>query len=333
MSAANEQQLIQQAAEWFAVLRDEAATDADRARWRDWLADPTHARAWQRVEAISQPFERVGPRLADPARRTLEHARGASRRRALRLLGAAGILFGTAYVARQQLPWRDWAYDVTLARAQVRTRVGEIHELDLPDGSRLTLNTASALDLDFSDSLRRIALREGELYVATAPDVRTPPRAFVVDTAHGRLTALGTRFSVRGMRAAIDVAVFEGAVRIAPADGGASVDLPAGRAARFNRAGVESIHAADPARASWSRGLLIADNQRLDTFVAELARYTEAPLEVAPEAAALRLVGVYRIARPRTDVPAALLALEDALPVRLETLAGGGVRLLPRAAR
>lgn len=336
-ASASERKLLDQAAQWFAVLRDESVTDADRARWREWLAArPEHAHAWQRVEAIGRPFEHIGrSRQIEPARQVLERlerARAASqsRRRALKLLGAGGVLFGAALLARQLAPWRDWAHDYAVARADYRTRVGEIRRLDLPDGSRLFINTASAVDLDYRRDLRRIVLREGEILVASAPDPRQSARPLVVDTAHGRLTALGTRFSVRSGREMAALSVFEGAVRVAPADGGPALDAPAGSQARVTRRRATLAGRADPAREGWSRGLLIADNQRLDDFLAELARHTPVPLAVAPDVAALRLVGVYRIADPALDVPRILVALEAALPVRASPTAAGGMRIEAR---
>ncbi len=63
---------------------------------------------------------------------------------------------------------------------------------------------------------------------------------------------------------------------------------------------------------------------------AELARHTPVPLAVAPDAGALRLVGVYRIADPALDVPRILAALEAALPVRVSPTAAGGMRIEAR---
>lgn len=55
--AAHERIIQREAAEWFAVLHDEQASEEQRRRWRTWIdADPAHARVWERVKAISQPF-------------------------------------------------------------------------------------------------------------------------------------------------------------------------------------------------------------------------------------------------------------------------------------
>ena len=328
---AHEGRILSQAAEWFAVLGDENTGDDERRRWHDWLAaDPAHARAWQRVEAISQPFLRAaGAGPAGAAHETLARAQQTGRRRTLRLLGFGGMAAGCGLLLRHTLPWQVWLHDYAVAHAAQRTAIGERRELRLEDGTRLALNTASAVDLDFGHRFRRIVLHRGEILVDSAPDRRSPARPLVVDTPSGRLTALGTRFAVRGDAAGSLVAVFQGTVRIAPAGGG-SIDLVAGRQARFTAAGVQADSHADPARESWLRGQLIADDMPLADFIAELARYTFVPIALDPRAARHRLVGVYSIADPGQDVPAILAALEQALPVRVQRTRAGGLFISSR---
>lgn len=329
---------LQQAAQWFATLRDESAGEADRQRWREWLAANTaHAQAWQRVEAIHQPFSQVAgpaqpdqPTRAQAARSALDAARQAPRRRALRLLGLAGLMMGTGALVRQQLPWREWVYARAAGTATHRTAIGEQRSLQLEDGTPLTLNTATAVDLDFDADWRRIVLRDGEVLVSSAPDPVRPPRPLVVDTPHGRLTALGTRFVVRSAERGTNVGVFEGTVRVAPAGTHTTHDLPAGQQTRFDAMRIEPEQPADLTRESWARGMLVADNTRLDTFVQELARYTPVKLQVAEAVAALRLVGVYRMAQPQQDLPQVLLALEQALPVRVRRTTPGSILIEAR---
>lgn len=322
---------LREAAEWFAVLQDEPVSDADRRRWREWVdADPAHARVWAQVQAIGQPFARAAEAAPPQALRdTLAHARAPGRRRALRLLGLGGMAVGAGLLARRTLPWQAWWHAHALAHADHRTPIGEQRRLTLPDGTRLHLNTATAVDLDFGRALRRIVLIEGEILVDSAPDDRMPSRALVVDSAGARLTALGTRFAVRGDARSGRVAVFEGAVRVT-ARNGASVDVPAGHQARFTADRAEPDGPADPARERWAHGQLVADDLPLEAFVAELSRYTAVPITLAPAAARLRLVGVYPIDRPGRDVPMILAALERVLPVRVQRTPAGGLYIEAR---
>lgn len=326
-----EQIVLEQAAEWFAALRDENAADADWRRWREWLsADPEHARAWQRVEGIGLPFRQAAGAAAS-ASETLAKARGAGRRRMLRVLSFGGFMVGGGLLLGRELPWRDWAGRVEMAGADWRTGVGERRRLTLPDGSSLAINTASAVDVDFSRALRRIVLHAGEVLIESAPDSVSPARALVVDTRHGRLLALGTRFAIRSGAQASHAAVFEGTVRVMPTDDATRfLDVTAGHQASFSAGDIEAPSRADPWRESWSRGQIVADDMAIAEFAAELQRYTPQLIEVDAAVAALRLIGVYPIAAPARDVAAALAALEQALPVRARPTSEGGWRVTAR---
>ena len=329
----DEHAVLGQAAEWFAVLRDDRASDTDRDRWRAWLAaNPAHRRAWQRVEAISQPFDQLGRVTAssEAARSAITAARRQSRRRALGgLLGLTGVAVGAGVLGRALLPWQAWWYQAATHTASLRTAVGEVRTLTLEDGSELTLSTATAVDLAFNAAERRILLRSGEIFISSAKDPVSPQRDLMVDTGHGRVTALGTRFSVSSDTRQASVAVFDGAVRVQPARG-ASRELAAGQQTDFDAHGSQPPSHAEAAREAWSRGLLVADDVPLGRFIADLARYTPMRIDVAPDVAELRLVGVYRFDQPARNVPQILMALEQALPVRVRQSDGATLRIAAR---
>lgn len=314
---------LEQAAEWFAVLRSPAVSDAEVRRWQAWRdADASHRDAWARVETVSGAFERLPTHDKPGARRALDAAaeRQASRRRAMKMLsllcGTGVLAWGTARLA----PWPEWG-------AAYRTATGERRQVQLADGGGVWLNTASAMDVDYSPALRRVRLHGGEILVHTAPDDTLPARAFVVDTAQGRLRALGTRFAVRQMDAATAVAVFEGAVEVRPAaPGAAPLVVRAGEQTRFTAIAGDPVAPADSARQAWIRGRLLAENMRLADFIAELARYRPGHLGCAPEVADLRLVGAYDTA----DTDRVLAALEATLPVRVRTTLPWWVVVGPR---
>lgn len=332
MSQIIERALLEQAAEWFAILQDEKVTADERCRWQNWLAaSPAHAHAWQRVESIGQPFSQIASRTPQGAAHlALSRSTSFRRRRSLQLLGIGGMVLGTGLLLRQTLPWQAWTQAYAVARAAHRTGIGEQRQLTLDDGSALAINTASAVDLDFDRQLRRIILREGEILIESAPDKHLPPRPLVVDTRFGRLTALGTRFNVRDDGDGVQLAVFAGAVRIEPSAGGPSVDIAAGQQVRFAAAQIEPASPADPAREQWSRGQLIADNLPLTAFIAELARYTPIEFKIDAAAGRHRLLGVYRISQPDRDVPQILASLESALPVRIQIVGSKAVHISGR---
>ncbi|MFT4103351.1 MAG: FecR/PupR family sigma factor regulator [Burkholderiaceae bacterium] len=86
-------QVMEQAAEWFALLRSGEATAADRDRWQAWLGNfAEHQQAWAYVERISHRFR---PLQSSPDRRTaaaaFREANDKMRRRRQTLLGIAAL--------------------------------------------------------------------------------------------------------------------------------------------------------------------------------------------------------------------------------------------------
>lgn len=304
--------VLQQAAEWFAVLGSSSVSATERQAWQAWCAaDARHRAAWQQVEAISGAFGRLPAADRPGARKVLDAAseRQATRRRAAKMLL---LLCGTGtlgWAAASRAPWATWG-------AGYKTATGERRAVELADGGHVWLNTASAMDVDYGSHQRRIRLHHGEILIHTARDTVQPPRPFVVETEHGRMRALGTRFSVRRQEAGTQVAVFAGAVELSPANGGAPLILEAGRQSLLTADGATPAEPADDARQAWQRGLLLAENSRLGDFIAELARHRPGYLGCAPEVADLRLVGAYDLA----DTDRVLAALESTLPVRIRRI-------------
>lgn len=315
--------VLQEAAEWFAVLRAPAVPPHERLRWREWHdADPAHQLAWRQVEAISGKFQNLPGGDKPMAHRLLDAAaaKRVQRRRATKMLT---LLCGTSlgvWASARTSPWRTWT-------AEHATGLGERRKILLADGTSLWLNSDSAINVDYRADLRRVELIAGEILIDTAPDNRSPARPFVVDTAEARLRALGTRYSVYQEDGASVVAVFDGAVSVEPLQAGApSLLLHAGQQSRVTRTRAGAAAPADEARRSWSNGLIVAENMRLGDFIAELSRYRRGYLACAPEVAGLRIVGTYAVA----DTDRVLAALAATLPVRIRASLPWWVVVVPK---
>lgn len=301
--------VLEQAAQWFALLQSEAATAADRAAWQRWCdGSDAHRAAWAQVERIGRLFGPIqataDPRAAVGAYRAATAHTG-RRRVILGLAGVAGL--GLAGGAAWRYPSLPGLFLASLS--DHRTATGEVRELRLADGTQVWLGTASACDEDFTLALRRLTLVAGEILVNTAADTSRP---FVVDTPHGRLRALGTRFSVRLEDQATRLAVYEGAVQVRTADGVGLV-VQAGFRTRLTRAGVAAPEPVDPSNESSTRGYFIARNVPLADMLRELGRYRSGYLGVAPEVANLPVFGSY----PMTEPDQVLAMLASVMPIRI----------------
>lgn len=303
---------MEEAAEWYALLRTGQASLAEQQKWKQWLGrDDAHRLAWSYVERVGRRFS---PLQSSPDRDAAVAAlhqtvSAAPRRRRQVLLGLAGAL-GLSW-----LGWAGWRQTPLSALASLwgtdyRAGVGETRQVALPDGTTVWIKALSGFNLAYGDTQRRLELVAGEILIDTGKD---PQRPFVVDTAEGRLQAMGTRFSVSHGDAGALVAVYDGAVRVTPAGSGASAVVPAGRQARFTADALQPLMPADPARESWRNGLLLADGTPLSDVVAELRRYHAGHVGLSPQAGPLRVFGSY----PLNDADRALDMLASVLPIRL----------------
>lgn len=299
--------ILDEAAGWLVLLHSGEASARDLQELERWrIRSAAHEAAWQRAENMLGAFRQVPPKLG---RDTLARLGSPGRRQLLRL-GLLAIAAPTAsWLGWRHLPWREWSADL-------RTTTGEQKRFDLADGTRLVLNTASAVNVSFTPTERRLTLLAGEILITTAKDAPPTAPPFILHTGQGRLTPLGTRFAVRQFEESTRLAVFEGAVEIRPAASGQAAILRAGEQTDFTAIAIQPPAPAEDAL--WERGMLLARNMPLGALVDELSRYHRGLLRCDPEVAGLIVSGAF----PVTDVPTSLTLLEKTLPVRVGRATG-----------
>lgn len=288
------------AIEWLALHRSGSMSDADRQRFQQWLSlSPDHSLAWQQLEQrLDMAFADV-PALA----RQVLGSEAGSRRRLLRgALAVAGMGAGGWWLQRLGL--------LPFAGSDLYTGLAERKAFTLKDGSRVVLNAQSRVDLAFAERSRTLILREGALSIQVAAD---PQRPLIVVTAFGEVRALGTRFAVTLHERAADVWVQESRVQL-QALSGARLELGSGEGAVLSGSGIRAL---DPVRAGegrWDDGYLEVHDQPLGTVIDALRPYRRGVLRISPDAAALRVSGVF----PVDDSGQVLRTLQETLPVRVE---------------
>jgi transmembrane sensor len=307
---------LDEAIAWQLCLDSGEASEQQRREFGQWLsAHPEHALVWHQLGGIDQQLTAAAPPLA---RRAL--LQGGARRRSLRRLsgGALGLLLATGIalaLLAQQRPLGDYLADH-------RTAAGEQRDLLLSDHSQVRLNSRSALDVDFAGDERRLFLRSGEILVQTA---KGDPRPFVVDTAQGRLRALGTRFLVRREGESTELIVLQSAVAARPLAGPQERIIQAGEQVRMERLQLGDSEPAPIGAEAWSHGMLVADNLPLAQLIERLGEYRSGYLGLDPRLAGLRISGSF----PLLDSDKALAALPPSLPVRIERFGPWWTRVVP----
>ena len=306
--------VVEQASEWLMLQWGGDLHGEQRQAFAQWqAADPEHRRAWQRLQHLQQT---LGGVPADSARAVLRDAPDSQRRAALKLLGVLLVAGGSGYLVQRSEPWQA-------AFAEHRTATGEIRHVTLSDGTRLDLNSDSAVDLRFSATERRIRLIRGEILLTSGHD---PLRPLIVETAAGDVQALGTRFTVRELDDGSRVDLYDGRLRVTPLHG-AAVQMEAGDSLWFNPGQSSALPAVDANSSSWTEHRLIAERQPLGEFVAQLSRYRPGLLRCDQAVSGLRLTGVF----PLDDTDAILTALERSLPVQVQAVTRYWVTIKVRA--
>jgi transmembrane sensor len=300
-----DRRIAREAADWFVRLQNSGACDAEHAAGAEWRArHADHERAWQLAERFSDRAQQLAGGVG---RAALERPRGLERRQVLKTLALLIVAAPLGLAAQRSLPWREW-------QADERTATGEQRTLRLPDGGQIRLNTGSAVDIAYDDSVRRVRLIAGEMLVEQVPR-ELARRPFILDTADAEITLLGSRFLVRQYPHSTYLAALEGAVEIRPrlsGDGGLR-RLAAGQQTQVNRRAAEPSTALAQNRLDWLSGVLRAEKMRLDDFITELDRYRPGLLRCDPAVAGLLISGAFQL----RDTDQILRALSQTLPVNV----------------
>ncbi|GAB7564024.1 FecR family protein [Methylobacillus methanolivorans] len=295
--------IIEQAAKWHAQVHSGEATEAERAAFEQWRqVDATHAEAYARMEKLWSSFDEARDAPGKAAlNAVLKPRRGKRMKTATRILSLL-VVTGAAGLASQTQPAR-------VMRADYHTGIGEQRVIQLADSSRVTLDTHSAVNVDFSQGQRRIELLQGKILVEVAKDKQRP---FIVETAEGTARALGTQYAVRRQKKVTQVTVIESSVEACGLQS-ECVTLQPGESARLQR-GLELTKAqADvQAETAWTRFKLVADDMPLPLLLKELQRYHRGHLYFNDEAVGnVHVSGVFAL----DDTTHTLKVLADTTPV------------------
>ncbi len=320
---ADEQRIAEAAAQWIVRLSSDDAAERGTASagFEAWKrADARHAAVAARMEGfIGRAQGLRGDGGPNPARAALFKAlddapRSGPRPRSPGRRAAGLLALALALAVPAALLWRSPSGP---GGAEWRTATGEQREQVLADGSRLTLGSGTALNTHWSAGWRRVELLRGEVLVQVARDGQRP---FVVDTAHGRIRALGTRFIVRRDADATWLTMLESRTAVRAAGAGPELTVGEGERVRLDATGAHRLAGVNPSAtedAFRARRLLVQDRP-LPEVLDEIARQRRGWLRYEREALApIRVSAVL----PLDDTDRALQLLVDNFPqLRVRTL-------------
>ena len=325
------------AARWVVRLDGDNVSNEERRAFEAWRSrSAENAAAYERALTAMHVFD-VAPEDAslDALRRAALRYQSERSWLGLRAAAAALVLLiagvGTFVVGRGPV-----ASLYEKGAADYVTRRGEKLDVTLPDGSALTLNTETDLDVVFDGRRRTVEVLRGQAFFNVAKD---PSRPFVVVAGGKQIVAVGTAFDVRLDQGRVEVQLVEGHVVVENAEAPGSVSPPA-------RDSTESVHlnpgealvatgkqvvrtaAEDQERLlKWRDGLIEFDNTSLADAVAEFNRYSAQTITIEdPKIATLPISGVFRTNSQRKF----LEAVTSLHPVTIEYRGADRFALVPR---
>ena len=312
----------QEAASWFARLSQRRVSTDDVKAFSAWRRDPDNARAYERVESVWCATNTLAgdPDISALTAEALDKAPPPVRARAMvsrlwKPLRGVAALTTVAAIAIGAL----WAVNRPLDYA---TAVGEQRTVRLDDGSRVTLDTGTRIQVRLHDDRRSVALLSGQAFFDVTGD---PARPFVVTAGDTHVTAVGTRFDVRRDGDGARVTLLEGRVAVRETtEAGAGWSLDPGQQVITTqpRPAVASV---DVVReTSWTTGRLIFDGTPIRIAVTEVNRYSDAKIDLrASHIADIPVSGVFDTG----DTDGFIAALQDLYGVTAERRPDGAVIL------
>ena len=306
------------AAEWAARLDAGTLTPDEENTLHHWLAgDTRRLGALARAQALMVNPE-IAQALAPPRPRiaALLNRRGF-------LAGAAASLAGAVYLVSRAEHGTVTAY---------QSELGEVRVIPLEDGSRLTLNTDSAVAVEYRPHSRLVRLLRGEAYFEVA---KNPDRPFIVSGPSIQARAVGTAYSVRlDADQRMQVRVSSGRVAVEPplsklaeslrlspiADNGAYLDANQQADIRVVGDGPwkgqvqVSIKDITPDQVErdlmWRDGLLSFEGETLGDAIGEFSRYSRQQVVLQGSVARERISGLFSATDPAGFARAIAISLK-----------------------
>jgi transmembrane sensor len=284
------------AAEWAARVDRGVLSDGEQRALDHWLSeDRRHLGAFARARAVSAHFDRAAALGTsfdlDAFRETRRIGLGSFRGPWLAAALAAGLA-AVVLVAVFRVPSGEFA-----------TRRGEVRLVPLADGSVITLNTETKLDVAYSNHERKVDLLRGEALFNVAHDRARP---FIVRAGDTHIRAVGTSFIVRRMFGEkVRVLVRQGAVEVTQ---DAVTKAPPIRVSSQSEAVLQPEVVASVASVpspqierelAWQQGMISLDGRTLREAAEEFARYSSTSIVIDdPSLADQTVTGLFSANNP-----------------------------------
>lgn len=307
------EKLFEEANNWFIRLRAEYVSPEEQQDFNRWLAaNPQHAQAWNEVQDLFALLETPAKtfRQQDCQASVIQITPRTRRRSFIPIRAAAALLLCAALTFFLQ------PAVLQNLQSDYHTATGEQRQIALVDGSRLLLNTDSAVIVDVESDERRVQLLRGEVFFEVA---YAPQRPFWVNAGEARARVTGTAFSVGRSADNITITVAEGRVETSTQDHPDLITpLTPGESAYYQGQELAVKQATDVQRTlAWRQGQMVFVQATLAEVVEQINRYRPGRLIITNEQLKNRpITAVFSVNR----LDDAVTALEQTLGIHARRL-------------
>jgi transmembrane sensor len=342
--------LASEAAAWVARFDAGDVSAKDQAAFQAWLnrsalhreAIAEYGSFWSEFDQLRQLTDSIGAEREVDTQAKRSAVFSGTKYWLAACAAAVIVVVGAGGVFMREIPDRPSAQhasaqQATAPRASVRqsyaTAIGAQKKFTLADGSVVTLNTNSRIDVEILGNRRDIHLVHGEAYFEVVHDKTRP---FTVYANQYVVRDIGTAFAVHLLdKCLVNVRVTKGSVEIAArtregevADGARSLGvIVAGHDVVFGQKIERAAVVSDAElgrKLAWRQGQLIYSGQPLAEVLADIGRYSDIEIELGdPALGKLPVGGAFSV--NQTD--AIFAALENNFGVHAEWIDARHVRL------
>ncbi|MFQ6332715.1 FecR family protein [Methylophilus sp. 3sh_L] len=312
----HDEAIRQAAVRWYMRMREAAPDAPERTTFEVWLmTDRRHQAAYQMVESTMEDFsstERL--KALSSAMSQKQYFEQSARRKKLSKLGSGlavmllcvglGFFGRSQYVQWQALPLSTQVHTTSVAQLSKQT---------LADGSVITANANTTMEIVYYRHQRLIKLSRGEAIFEVTKDAQRP---FVVETPQAKVTVLGTRFAVNQLSKKVRISVDHGRVQVGRSDGSApTLILHNGEVAeiepnstphKVNRQAADSF--------SFISGRIVFDRADMFEVADTLSRYRNPPVHAAFAAETPKVNAVLKI----SELERFISTLPQSVPVTVK---------------
>jgi transmembrane sensor len=302
--------IAEEAAHWWIVFHGDDVSPADHREFAEWVArSPERVEAYLRAGQLEHTLKKADIQWPATPTEVLVREAKASPRDEFEIRRER-----TVFVPEQSHGWLTQprlafgcvaaclvvagsVWFVLTRPLELQTKLGEQRSVVLADGSRVTLNTATKVEIVLQKQIRIVRLLRGEALFEVTHDASRP---FEVVTDSATLRDLGTQFDVDERPDRTAITVIDGRVAVVSSAGltGASTTLlSAADRLVIGATGISELEHDVNTRAAtaWTQHRLIFERRPLGEVAAEFNRYNRDQIQI--ESADLRdqaITGVFQ---------------------------------------